>query len=218
MNHIASEERSHLKGWQLLLPLPSVEPSIKSCQSLGVGDEQAAEENVHLDPQKERPFLKLREGLLKHKQDGDDDDDAEGEDEVEAGEGDEVGDGGRGPPAQDGGHEGPGGDFGGDHDQGRGGAEQQIGDLGGQRWLARAREYRHQAGVMAWREEGNALVEDFFDKRELKISDWKNYLRSIGRSCPWPQGRSKRKSCKKTIDVDIYYISYCPRFHSFLKY
>ena len=152
-NHIASEERSHLKGWQLLLPLPSVEPSIKSCQSLGVGDEQAAEENVHLDPKKERPFLKLREGLLKHKQDGDDDDDAEGEDEVEAGEGDEVGDGGPGPPAQDGGHEGPGGGFGGDHDQGSGGAEEQIGDLGGQRWLARAREYRHQAGVSAWRRE-----------------------------------------------------------------
>ena len=94
LNHIASEERSYLKGWHLLLPLPSVEPSIESCQSLGVGDEQAAEENVHLDPQKERPFLKLREGLLKHQQDDDDDDDAEGEDEVEAGEGDEVGDGG----------------------------------------------------------------------------------------------------------------------------
>ena len=77
MNHIASEERSYLKGWHLLLPLPSVEPSIESCQSLGVGDEQAAEENVHLDPQKERPFLKLREGLLKHQQDDDDDDDAE---------------------------------------------------------------------------------------------------------------------------------------------
>ena len=58
-----------------------------------------------------------------------------------------------GAPAKDGGHEGPGGDFGGDHDQGRCGAEEQIGDLGGQRWLARAREYRHQAGVSAWRRE-----------------------------------------------------------------
>ena len=153
MNHIASEERSYLKGWHLLLPLPSVEPSIESCQSLGVGDEQAAEENVHLDPQKERPFLKLREGLLKHQQDGDDDDDAEGEDEVEAGEGDGVGNAGPGPPAQDGGHKGPGGGFGDDHDQGRGGAEEQIGDLGGQRWLTRAREYRHQARVFAWRRE-----------------------------------------------------------------
>ena len=149
--------------------------------------------------------MKLREGLLKHKQDGDDDDDAEGEDEVEAGEGDEVGDGGPGPPAQDGGHEGPGGGFGDDHDQGRGGAEEQIGDLGGERWLARAREYRHQAGVFAWRRE-MLLVEGFFDKRVMKISDWKNYPRSIGRSRPWPQGRSKQKNCKKTIDVRNYRI------------
>ena len=97
--------------------------------------------------------MKLREGLLKHKQDGDDDDDAEGEDEVEAGEGDRVGDAGPRPPAQDVGHEGPGGGFGDDHDQRHGGAEEQIGDLGGQRWLARAGEYRHQAGVSAWRRE-----------------------------------------------------------------
>ena len=145
----------HFYRWQLYFCHPVFHPSLESIDCLRICDEQAGEENIHLDPKQEGPLLERWEGHLQDQQDGNDGDYAEGEDDVEVGEGDGVGDGPPGPPAQytlD--REGPEGHcdrLGGDDDQGSGEAKKEVGDLSENRTLALTREDRNQLRILAWK-------------------------------------------------------------------
>ena len=113
---LAHQPAGHRHRWHLEFSRPGFQPSPQSLQCLRIGDEEAAEEDIHLDPKQERSLLELWERLIQHQHDADDDDYAEGKDDVEVGEGNEVGDG---PPRPSGnckaggvvGLEGPGDSF-----------------------------------------------------------------------------------------------------------